>query len=74
MGLCLVSAIIQESNQNPLALLESLKDALQKFTSLDVRLLRGTGDFKGQIPIPVCTRHQDKVTTVTTAGPCCLFR
>ena len=36
-----------------------------------LRLLRGTGNFKGQIPVPVCIRHQDKVTTVTTAGPCC---
>ena len=30
MGLCMVSAIIQESNQNPIALLESLKEALLK--------------------------------------------
>ena len=38
------------------------------------RLLWGTGDFKGQIPVSVCIRHQDKVTTSIAAGPCCLFR
>ena len=27
-----------------------------------------TGDFKGQIPVPMCVRHQNKVTTATAAG------
>ena len=36
VGLCLVSAITQESNENPIAFLESLKEALQKFTNLDL--------------------------------------
>ena len=22
----------------------------------------------------MCTRHQDKITTATVAGPCCIFR
>ena len=35
VGMCLVSAITQESNKNPTAFLESLKEALQKFTNLD---------------------------------------
>ena len=35
VGLCLVSAITQESNKNPIAFLESLKEALQMFTNLD---------------------------------------
>ena len=35
VGLCLVSAITQESNKNPIAFLESLKESLQ-FTNLDV--------------------------------------
>ena len=39
-----------------------------------LRLLRGTGDFKGQIPVPMCNRHQDKARAPTTAGLCCLFR
>ena len=36
VGLCLVSAITQQSNGNPIALLERLKEALQKFTNLDL--------------------------------------
>ena len=35
MGLCLVSAITQEPNENPIAFLERLKEALQKITNLD---------------------------------------
>ena len=58
--LCPVSAITQEPNENPIAFLETLKEALQKFTNLDLlRLLRGAGDFKGQIPVPVCIRYQN---------------
>ena len=34
--LCLVSAITQESNKNPIAFLESLKESLRKFTNLDI--------------------------------------
>ena len=37
----MVSAIIQESNQNPIALLESLKEALQEFTNLDLDSYEG---------------------------------
>ena len=36
MGLCLVSAITQEPNENLIAFLERLKEALQKFTNLDL--------------------------------------
>ena len=68
VGLCPVSAITQESSENPIAFLESLKEALQKFTNLDLDSYEG--DFKGQITVPMCTRHQDKATTSTTAGPC----
>ena len=70
-----VSAITQEPNENPTAFLERLKEVLQKFTNLYLpRLLRGTGDYNGQIPVPMCTRHQNQLTTATVAGPCCLFR
>ena len=55
------SAITQEPNKN-----STYQSGL--------RHLRGTGDIKGQIPIPVWIRHQDKVTTATAAGLCCLFR
>ena len=43
VGLCLVSAITQESNENPIVILESLKEALQKFTNLDLN------SYKGQV-------------------------
>ena len=36
LGLCLVSAITQESNENPIVILESLTEALQKFSNLDL--------------------------------------
>ena len=47
---------------------------LPKVYKSRLRLLRRTGDFKGQIPVPMCIRHQDKVTKATVAGFCCLFR
>ena len=41
MGLCLVSAITQEPNENPIAFLERLKEALLKFTNLDLDSYEG---------------------------------
>ena len=41
MELCLVSAITQEPNKNTTALLETLKEALQKFTNLDLDSYEG---------------------------------
>ena len=41
VGLCSVSALTQESNENPIAFLERLKEALQKFTSLDLDSYEG---------------------------------
>ena len=41
VGLCPISAITQESNDNPVAFLESLKEALQKFTNLDLDSYEG---------------------------------
>ena len=43
VGLCAVSAITQEPNENPIAFLERLKGALQKFTNLD------SDSYKGQV-------------------------
>ena len=43
MGLHPVSAITQESNENPIAFLESLKEALQKFTN------RHLYSYEGQV-------------------------
>ena len=34
VGLCIVSAITQEPNKNPIAFLERLKEAFQKFTPI----------------------------------------
>ena len=41
VGLCPVSTITQEPNENPIAFLERLKEALQKFTSLDLDSYKG---------------------------------
>ena len=41
VGPCPVSTIIQESNKNPIAFLESLKEALPKFTNLDLDFYEG---------------------------------
>ena len=41
VGLCLVSAITQETSENLTAFLESLKEALQKFTNLDLDSYKG---------------------------------
>ena len=68
-----VSATTQEPREKPIAFLESLKEALQKFTNLDLDSYE-TGDFKGQIPVPVCIRCQDKVTTAIASGLCHFFR
>ena len=53
-----VLAITQEPKENPTAFLERLKRPSKSYQS-GLRLLRGTGDFKGQIPAPVGIRHQD---------------
>ena len=70
VGLCPVSTITQESNRNPIAFLESLKEALPKFTNLDLDSYEGQVIFKGQIPVPVCIRHKEKYTTAIAAGSC----
>ena len=41
VGLCPISAITQESNENPIAFLDRLKEALQKFTNLDLDSYEG---------------------------------
>ena len=41
MGLCLVSEIIQEHNKKSIPLLERIKEALQKFTNLDLDSYKG---------------------------------
>ena len=41
VGLCPVSAITQDPNKNTIAFLERLKEALQKFTNLDLDSYEG---------------------------------
>ena len=41
MGLCLVSAITQKPNENPIALLERLKEDFQEFTNMDLNCYEG---------------------------------
>ena len=41
VGLCPVSAITQEPNENLIAFLERLKEALQKFNNLDLDSYKG---------------------------------
>ena len=41
VGLCPVSAVTQDSNENFIAFLERLKEALQKFTNLDLDSYEG---------------------------------
>ena len=41
MGLCPISAITQEPSENPITFLERLKEALQKFTNLDLDSYEG---------------------------------
>ena len=43
VGLCPISAVTLESNENPIAFLERLKEAFQKFTNLDL------SSYKGQV-------------------------
>ena len=46
VGLCPVSAVAQKRNENPVAFLERLKEALQKFTNLDLDSDEGQGILK----------------------------
>ena len=49
MGLCPVSAITQEPNENPISFLERLKEALQKFTNLDLDSYEGQVILKDKV-------------------------
>ena len=53
VGLCPVSTITQEPNENPIAFLERLKEALQKFTNLDLDSNKGPVILKDKF-LPQC--------------------
>ena len=46
MGLCPVSAITWEPNENNIAFLEKLKEALQKLTNMDLNYYEGQVTLK----------------------------
>ena len=41
VGLCIVSAITQEPNKNPIAFLERLKEDFQEFNNIDLNCYKG---------------------------------
>ena len=53
LGLCSVSAVTQEPNENPIAFLERLNEALQKFTNLDLDSNKGQVILKDKF-LPQC--------------------
>ena len=53
VGMFLVSAVTQESNENPIAFLEMLKEALQKFANLDLDSYKGQVTSKDKF-LPQC--------------------
>ena len=53
VGLCPVSAITQESSENTIAFMEILKEALQKFTNLDLDSNKGQVILKDKF-LPQC--------------------
>ena len=48
------------AQQEPHCLSEKAKRGLPKVYQSELRLLQGTDDFKRQILVPMCIRHQDK--------------
>ena len=73
VGLCPVSAITQDPNKNPIAFLERLKEALQKFTNLDLDSYKRQVILKDKFLSQCATDIRIKLPTVTAAGPCYLF-
>ena len=59
VGLCPISAITQEPSENPITFLERLKEALQKFTNLDLDSYKGQVILKDKFLSPVCIRYQN---------------
>ena len=49
VGLCPVSAITQEPSENAIAFLEKLKEALQKFTNLELDTFEGQVILKDKV-------------------------
>ena len=73
MGLCSVSAITQEPNENPIAFLERLKEALQKFTNLDLDSYEGQVILKDKFLSQCASDIRIKLQQLQQQD-CCLFR
>ena len=56
MELCPFSAITQEPNENPIAFLERVEEALQKFTNLDLDSYEGQEILKDKF-LSQCASH-----------------
>ena len=70
-----VSAITQEPSENSIAFLERLKEALQKFTNLDLDPYEGQVTLKNKFLSQCTSDIRIKLqTTAVAAEPCCLFR
>ena len=69
-----VSAITQEPNENPIAFLERLKEALQKFTNLDLDSYEGQVILKDKFLSQYASDIRISLQQWPAAGPCCLFR
>ena len=69
-----VSAITQEPNENPIAFLERLKEALQKFNNLDLDSYGGQVILKDKFLSQCSLDIRIKLQQLQQAGPCCLFR
>ena len=73
MGLWLVSAITQETNKNPIAFLERLKEALQKFTNLDLDFYEGQVILKDKFLSQCASDIRIKLQQLQQQGPAAIF-
>ena len=69
VGLCPVSTVTQEPNENPTAFLESLKEALQKFTNLDLDSYEGQVILKDKFLSQCTSDIRIKLQQLQQHGP-----
>ena len=69
VGLCLVSAITQEPNENLIAFLERLKEALKKFTNLDLDSYEGQVTLKDKFLYQCASDIRIKLRQLQQQGP-----
>ena len=69
MGLCPVSTVTQEPNENPTAFLESLKEALKKFTNLDLDSYEGQVILKDKFLSQCTSDIRIKLQQLQQQGP-----